>query len=327
MSAAASPATEAQGHETGPRSCMNCGAPLGGAYCAACGQESRIETPTVREFVREFVQDQMALEGKLLRTLKLLVIRPGGLTLDYISGKRQCYIRPLRLYLALSVVFFALSGLVSHPDWMQPNSGDEDKPLFKLSHDQPPQDAAKQGASAEKDKSAADASAEPSTVPGAKVPDETYDEMRDLKTGYPLLDARIRKFFSQTQKQASVQLSHAVDSDAPVAMFFLLPLFAGLLQLAYLRHHLRYGVHLLFSLHYHAFVFLDLLLQEIPWPSLVDGALKIAIPAYLVLALRRVYGGKWWTTGFGVLALLLVYSALIGITMFGAAVVSIVING
>ncbi|MFI4979053.1 MAG: DUF3667 domain-containing protein [Nevskiales bacterium] len=331
MIAAASSATEAQAHATGPRSCMNCGALLGGAYCAACGQESRIETPTVGEFVREFVQDQMALEGKLLRTLKLLVTRPGELTLDYISGKRQCYIRPLRLYLALSVVFFAVSGLISHPDWMQPNSGDEDKPLFKLTHDESPQGDAKKQAPAAADGKAdtavADASSKPSTVPGASVPDETYDGLRDLKTGYPLLDARIHKFFNQTQKQASAQLSHAVDSDAPVAMFFLLPLFAGLLQLAYLRHHLRYGVHLLFSLHYHAFVFLDLLLQEIPWPSLVDALLKIAIPAYLVLALRRVYGGKWWTTGFGVLALLLVYSVLIGITMFGAAVISIVING
>jgi hypothetical protein len=300
-----------------PPLCKNCGAALGGAYCSACGQEARIETPTVGEFVREFVQDQMALEGKLLRTLKLLITRPGELTLDYISGRRQCYIRPLRLYLALSVVYFAISGLVSHPDLFRPSSGDEDKPIFNMKHEDAGQGDAKPAAGAS-DKAAAPVRPDEEQLP---------DAVRNFKTGSVVLDARIQKFLSQTQRQAGNQLSRAVVNDAPVAMFFLLPLFAGLLQLAYLRHHLRYGVHLLFSLHYHAFVFLDLLLREIPWPSPVDALLNLAIPAYLVLALLRVYGGRWWSTGLGVAALLMTYSVLIGITLSIAAVLSVLAGG
>ena len=293
---------------------MNCGAALGGAYCAACGQESRIETPTVREFVREFVQDQMALEGKLLRTLKLLITRPGALTLDYISGRRQCYIRPLRLYLAASVVFFAISGLSGHSAWFQTDPGEENKPLISSTH-----------------KAVTPAAAAPASAPQAGGSDTpalpTDDDLRDLTTSYPALDARIHKYFKQTRGQAYAQISRAIDNDAPLAMFFLLPLFAGLLQLAYLRHHLRYGVHLLFALHYHAFVFLDLVLLQVPWPGIVDTALRFAIPVYLVMALRRVYGGKLWLTGIGVGAMLLVYSILIGITMLTAAVVTIIISG
>ena len=300
----------------GPRSCMNCGAPLGGAYCAACGQESRIETPTVREFVREFVQDQMALEGKLLRTLKLLIARPGALTLDYISGRRQCYIRPLRLYLATSVVFFAISGVSGHSPWFQTDPGEENKPLISFGH---------------KAATPAGGNAAPAAAPQADRNDApalpTDDDLSDLTTSYPALDARIRKYFKQTRGQAYAQISRAIDNDAPLAMFFLLPLFAGLLQLAYLRHHLRYGVHLLFALHYHAFVFLDLLLLQVPWPEIVAAALRLAIPVYLVMALRRIYGGKLWLTGIGACALLLVYSILIGITMVTAAVVSIIISG
>lgn len=302
LAIAASPAVAAQAAAPGPQTCKNCGAGLGGAFCSACGQEARIETPTVREFVREFVQDQVALEGKLWRTLKVLVTRPGALTLDYISGRRQCYIRPLRLYLALSVVFFAVSGLTSHDAWLQPDAGDEDKPIF----------------------SSAPGKAPPAADPAAAP--QVYNELHEVKTGHPLLDARLHKFFGQTQKQVTVALSRAIDSDAPVAMFFLLPLFAGLLQVVYLRHHLRYGVHLLFSLHYHAFVFLDLLLLQIPWPWLVNALLGIAVPAYLVLALRRVYGGRTWLTALGVVALLLVYVILIAVTLFGAAVVSVFIN-
>ncbi|MDE0856488.1 MAG: DUF3667 domain-containing protein [Nevskia sp.] len=326
MSDGLSPAAQA-GVRAAARVCMNCGAPLGGAYCAACGQEARIETPTVGEFVREFVQDQMALEGKLWRTLKLLLTRPGALTLDYIAGKRQCYIRPLRLYLALSVLFFGVTGLVGHPDWLQPGPGEDDKPLIDAgpkaatpadTQATPPTSADQHSGGAAKEQPKGDA---------AKRLDDKEDVMRELMTGYPLLDSRIRKYFSQTQKQAGAQLAQAVYNDAPVAMFFLLPLFAGLLQLVYLRHHLRYGVHLLSALHFHAFVFLDLLLQQIPWPWIIRVPLKLAIPLYLVLALRRVYGGRLWTTALAVAALLLVYMLLIGLTLFAAAVVSIIING
>ena len=295
---------------------MNCGATLSGAYCSACGQEARIETPTVGEFVREFVQDQMALEGKLWRTLKLLVIRPGVLTVDYIAGRRQCYIRPLRLYLALSVVFFAVSGLNSHTPWFQADPGEENKPLFSAGHKASPP----AGGSAAPTEATKPGASEAPALP-------TDEDLRELTTGSPLLDARVHKYFKQTRGQAYAEISRAINNDAPLAMFFLLPLFAGLLQLAYLRHHLRYGVHLLFALHYHAFVFLDLLLQEIPWPSPLGAILNLAIPVYLVLALRRVYGGRWWLTGLGVAALLLVYSVMIGVTMFGAAVVSILIGG
>lgn len=314
MSAAANPAAAAQAAAPA-QTCRNCGVPLTGAYCSACGQEARIETPTVGEFVREFVQDQMALEGKLWRTLKLLITQPGGLTLDYIAGRRQCYIRPLRLYLAASVVFFAVTGLTGRTTWVQAEPGEADKPLFAPSHKAAPAgDAA--------------ASAAVAKAPADKAPEmPTEDDLKDLTTGNAQLDARLHRYFKQTRGQAYGEISRAIANDAPLAMFFLLPLFAGLLQLAYLRHHLRYGVHLLFALHYHAFVFLDLLLQEIPWPSLVGSILKFAIPAYLVLALRRVYGGRWWLTAIGVGALLMVYSVMIGVTLFAAAVISILASG
>ncbi len=299
-----------------PGACMNCGATLAGAYCSACGQEARIETPTVGEFVREFVQDQMALEGKLWRTLKLLVTRPGALTLDYLAGRRQCYVRPLRLYLALSVLFFAVSGLNSHSAWFQADPGEEDKPLFSTTQRAAPPAGGNAAASAAGKSGGTDAPALP-----------TEEDLRELTTGNPRLDARIHKYFKQTRGQAYAQISRAIDNDAPLAMFFLLPLFAALLQLAYLRHHLRYGAHLLFALHYHALVFLDLLLLEIPWPGIVAAVLRCAIPVYLVLALRRVYGGRLWLTGLGVGVLLLVYSVMIAITLFGAAVVSLLVSG
>ncbi|MDB5985478.1 MAG: hypothetical protein JWR16_531 [Nevskia sp.] len=348
----ADPAAAAMLESAVPLACMNCAAPLAGHYCANCGQEARIETPTVREFVREFLQDQLALEGKLLRTLRVLVGLPGQLTLDYIDGRRQRYLRPLRLYLMLSVVYFAVSGFTgsgpSTPDHVHKQAAAasdrvDRAPAADVDVDTPPApkaapaDAAPPAPAAGKRThpaaKAADANTKPAASDGARSKDDLveldhgdYDQMRDFKTGYVPLDERIKRFFDRPQQRAVDDFNTALRNDAPVAIFFVLPLFAALLKLGYLRHHLRYGVHLLFSLHVHAFVFFDLLLSMLPWPSIINAALVVAIPAYLVLALRRVYGGGWWSTGFFVALLLLMYSVFIGVALVLAAVVSVAVN-
>ncbi|HZR34623.1 MAG TPA: DUF3667 domain-containing protein [Nevskia sp.] len=92
--------------------CMDCGAPISGNYCSNCGQETRIQTPTVRQFMHELMDQYVAVEGKLGRTLRVLVTRPGQLTLDYVEGRRQRYVRPLKLYVSISVVFFGLLGIL-----------------------------------------------------------------------------------------------------------------------------------------------------------------------------------------------------------------------
>jgi hypothetical protein len=382
--------------------CMNCESPLGGYFCAHCGQEAMIETPTVDEFVREFLQDQMALEGKLLRTLRVLVGKPGQLTLDYIDGRRQRYIRPLRLYLTLSVVYFAVSGLTGsdaatsskhkpdkpaataainaassknkaataakHSDAdaskdsaPEPDADSDDKNDDEDVDDNLPPKAAQstlaQTALAASLPAAHDAknsahskdnAAQPKADKRDQTPADTktsagfkwdhsdgvdspdYDQLRDFKTGYGALDARIQRFFDRPQSRALNDFQNALKNDAPIAVFFVLPLFAALLQIGYLRHHLRYGAHVLFSLHFHAFVFFDLLLANLasltPLHSF-DSLLIIAIPMYLLFALRRVYGGGNWSTGFWVFCMLILHAIFIGIALFLAAIVSVAING
>lgn len=99
--------------------CQDCGAPISGNYCSNCGQETQIRTPTVRQFAHEMMDQYVAVEGKLGRTLRTLIVQPGQLTVDYIQGRRQRYVRPLKLYVSISVVFFGLLGLL--PDsWNSP---------------------------------------------------------------------------------------------------------------------------------------------------------------------------------------------------------------
>ncbi len=103
------PVTPAAG---GVAVCQDCAAPISGNYCSNCGQETLIETPTVRQFVHELMDQYVAVEGKLGRTLRVLITQPGQLTLDYVQGRRQRYVRPLKLYVSVSVVFFGLRGIL-----------------------------------------------------------------------------------------------------------------------------------------------------------------------------------------------------------------------
>ena len=87
--------------------CTNCGAILVGAYCQACGQKRFVESD--RRFghlLRQFVEGATDVDGRVWRTLRALVFRPGLLSLEYIEGRRARWIAPISLFLAISVVYF-----------------------------------------------------------------------------------------------------------------------------------------------------------------------------------------------------------------------------
>src|SRR6478672_7835883 len=99
---------------TAPSHCHNCGAATKGNFCADCGQETTLHVASAREFLHEFIGHYVALEGKLWKSLALLLFRPGRLTLEYIKGRRVRYVQPLRLYLTFSLIFFAVMKYSGH---------------------------------------------------------------------------------------------------------------------------------------------------------------------------------------------------------------------
>jgi hypothetical protein len=100
--------------------CRNCGAIAPGKYCSACGQSTKVEVPSLHEFLHEFVTHHVAFEGTLVASLKRLLLTPGGLTLDYFAGKRARYVAPLRLYLTFNVIFFLAIEIAQSLDVMRP---------------------------------------------------------------------------------------------------------------------------------------------------------------------------------------------------------------
>jgi hypothetical protein len=87
-------------------------------------------------------------------------------------------------------------------------------------------------------------------------------------------------------------------------MFFMLPLFALVMKVVYLRRDWYYSEHLVFALHNHAVAFLGFSLVagwvaiggDAGWVSVVNLLILLALILYFLVAQKRVYGQGWIKT-------------------------------
>ncbi len=89
------------------RDCLNCGTPLSGAFCAACGQKAHLHK-SLGSLASDFVQGLFNFEGKIWRTLPMLAWRPGEMTRRYVAGERARFVSPVAIYLFSVFLMFAV---------------------------------------------------------------------------------------------------------------------------------------------------------------------------------------------------------------------------
>src|SRR6187431_111670 len=100
--------TEGHTHES---ACLNCGTPLVGTHCHACGQRGHVHK-TLGAFLHDLIHGVFHLEGKIWHTLPMLAWRPGQLTRRYIAGERARFVSPMALFLFSVFLMFAVFQLV-----------------------------------------------------------------------------------------------------------------------------------------------------------------------------------------------------------------------
>jgi hypothetical protein len=86
--------------------CLNCGTRLIGAHCHACGQSGHVHR-TVGAIGHEIAHGVFHFEGKIWRTLPMLILHPGDLTRRYVAGERARFVSPLALFLFTVFLLFA----------------------------------------------------------------------------------------------------------------------------------------------------------------------------------------------------------------------------
>jgi hypothetical protein len=87
----------------GARRCALCAAPLGGPYCAQCGQADARTGRSLREVL-------LGQTGRLAHTVAMLLGRPGELAREIDEGRDRQSLRPLTLLLNLIALFFLVGG-------------------------------------------------------------------------------------------------------------------------------------------------------------------------------------------------------------------------
>lgn len=131
------------------------------------------------------------------------------------------------------------------------------------------------------------------------------------------------------EKLSNKQIIETLMGYMPYAMFILMPFFALLVQMFFFRKCRYYVSQLIFSFHFHSFVFLFFAMvwgMGMIFPSLADSMLwpiSIWVPAvYFVISLYVVYKPKIRNLIWKIPVIVLIYGIAIVIVLLGLVIVS-----
>ena len=93
--------------------CLNCSIPLDGNenYCPECGQRNNINPLNFKLVLDEFVGNFISIDSRIWNTAIPLILKPGKVAYEFVSGKRKQFVNPFRTYLTVSLIFFLIYGL------------------------------------------------------------------------------------------------------------------------------------------------------------------------------------------------------------------------
>ncbi len=285
--------------------------------------------------MRDAFGDLFELDSRLWRTLIPLMIRPGQLTHDYLRGRRARFMPPFRMYLVLSIVFFLVAffdpredlGILFEPQAPAADEAEEGTDDAAAMREKVMRELQQEGiivdgpgstdTASPADEAAVDTDSESRGIEISTQGDVDADcDFEDMDTeGMPewmarrFTPERLNAVCNRVVADKGKAFLRELLDNVPAALFVLLPLMALALKILYPLSKRFYVEHLLFVVHYHAFVFLILILQvllsrtgsllsalELP-TDVVAFALSLYVPIYLYKAQRRVYEqGRFLTT-------------------------------
>ena len=331
--------------------CENCGAPLYGKYCYACGQPTQGMVRHFGSVMSDIADSVLNVDERLFRTIGPLYLRPGKLTLDYFAGRRARYVTPFRLVFFLAIVaFFAIqltvrSGFTSVSKEAVRISTGSGAPAVSagpapkatpapISSDN---GAFSGGNISINGKVLWNRDSKPLKV--GWLPGVAVDWLNDLIGNAQQQLHAMNSGPWADQQMARRKFTLGMFSAAPTVLFVLLPIFALLLKIFYIFKRRLYMEHLIVAMHSHAFLMLSMLVLvaigvlrgllqphagwlKIPF-DLVTAAAWIWMFVYLWLMQKRVYRQGWimttlkyWWIGF-------CYTILVGFGWVFAVLISL----
>jgi len=313
------------------RHCPNCGAEVHGEYCHRCGQKQDEYVSSLKHILHQFLEDYFTFDSRLFRSIGPLFFKPGRLVNEYLGGKRQRFIRPLRMYLFASLIFFFILSVGGEVVII--GGGTEEQEDVAATTDSVM-------------RTIRDSFRATSTDSATRARMESvFKALEDTAvarpdTGFGTIDVR-RAEEDTTGETVNIRFRYGGEvhtyrlnqetfrrdfiNNLPQMMFVLLPLFALVLKLLYIRRNRLYVEHLVFALYYHAFVFLLFSATTLLSVGFIStlGALLVVI--YLFLALLRVYRQSVFKTLVKMVGLMVVYGVTLGVALAGNVILTIIL--
>jgi hypothetical protein len=340
--------------------CLNCDYPMPDDYhfCPMCGQENVDNNTGIGMLAEEFINSFFAYDSRFVRSIVPFLFKPGFLTNQFLLGRRLTYVHPLRLYLIVSILYFTVisleinvkgnifqSGLNEMELEMDQERADSIKAQVKkgltkeglsINVDASPDSTRKKGKRSsgivlnlgEKDSTGKDQGFNLTKIKKwsqdrQMTPEAVLDSLGMKKTFWNLRFAE--QSLKVVQRDTESLIEYLLEK-ASLMMFLLLPFFAVMLKLIYIRSRRYYIEHLVFTLHVHSFVFFLLLLLSLIMNVYENGTV-VAIClgllfTYLLLSFRRVYRQGWFKTLTKMFILFIFYSFAISLFMVGTILIS-----
>lgn len=310
--------------------CLNCGYPLIGKYCAQCGQKAFLHKDSFWHMIVHFAGDYFHYDNKFWTTIKALFLKPGLITLEYINGKRAKYLNPIQLYIFVSSVFFLLFFSSTNE---APSKNKRKHKLVSIdSIDHKPAtdssiqdaildfiDSTNQSPPESNNNSGGFTLVEPFTEydSNSGIKPRKYKSLADydslqLALPYSQRDGLIRKYINRKyysisdrypdRHSFSEAFTDKIQHNFPKAFFLLLPVFALFLKFLFSKKDRYYVDHVIFSIHFHSFIFILFSIPELIdkffdneylYPFL-QGIFFLGIGVYLYAAIKRVYPSAAW---------------------------------
>jgi hypothetical protein len=280
--------------------CLNCGSEVTGKFCSSCGQENIDTHENFFHVVWHFITDYLHFDSKFFRSLASLFVKPGFLTRQYWDGKRLQYIHPLRLFFFITILFMvSTSYFYSH-------YGEEFKHnIIKTDNVYAQLDSAHLASLPESERITLPGTSRTMTVKQAKenkVAEQV--QVKRMQTGFDFVFRNLKYI-----------------------TFFLLPVYALVFALLFIRMKGYYVDHLVYAMHLQSFAYILMgLVLLLPVFFAVSAGLMQAIAFagilfYVTASLHFLYRQRWWKT---ILKSVLATSVLFFITVLSVLAVAIV---
>ena len=295
--------------------CKNCGTHFSGHYCPQCGQSVKEVDRPFSIIFYDFLGNVFAFDTRFWKSLLNLIIRPGYLTKEFFAGRRVRYAPPIRFYIFASFILFLLLQIYTTQGLndVLNHSLKEGEMIF----------GGDSALVAAKDSISVDlkedfdaevirefSEDDSSNLILTSIDFKSVKNEPDLRASLNNLAFQLEALHEkETDPEKRAKLINYIrlcrsPEQALVrglkymswAFFLLLPVFAVILWLFYYRRNQYYIRHLIFSIHFHSYVFIVFIILtllgmvfESVWGWIILTLLA-SIPVYLIISLKKFYG-------------------------------------